>query len=249
MTTETLIAVKNDRMTQLRRIDSLFFSPRRLFEDILHNRSWWLPFVLTIVCSYTLTFSAAQKIGFRQLTINAMQVNPAASDSLNEDMTPAQRESAIDTAVITFKISSFITPVVILLYNVVYALALWIGLSLAAKGRADFASIFAVLLYADLIQDVRSLLATIMVYVTAVPAKLNITNAVGTNLAYYLDSGVGGWLRTLLETMDALTIWYLVIIALGCSIVAKVPRRAAAVVVFGLWLLVVVSRVIWAAIG
>ncbi len=238
----------NFPLPQWRRIVDLFIAPTRLFQSILKDGSWWLPFLLTVICSYSLTFTAAYKVGFEQMVVNAMQANSMQSGNLDSQMSAEQRESTISTAETIFKVSAFAGPAVILLYNVIYALALWLGLIVVAGGWAEFSSIFAVLLYADMIQNVRTLMATIVLWIDPDPTAFNMQNALGSNIGYYLGSGVAPWLRTLLETMDVLTIWYLILIALGCSVVAKVKRGSSLTVVFGLWLLIVSSRVLWAAI-
>jgi ABC-type multidrug transport system fused ATPase/permease subunit len=195
-----------------------------------------------------LTFSAAYKIGFRQLAMNILRSDPASAANY-EEMSPAEKETVIGTTETAFKISAFSTPALIILFNVVWALVLWIGLNLGARGRAEFATVFAVLLYADLIQNIRALLATLMVYLTIDPTTFNITNPVGTNIGYYIDPESAGWFRTVLESTDVITFWYLTLIALGCAIVAKVSRRASFSVVFGIWLLIAVTRIVWVAIA
>jgi Yip1-like protein len=247
MITDIPIEVRAGVSKQWIRIGDLFFAPTRVFNDILRDRSWWLPFLLTVVCSYTLTFSAAYKIGFRQLSVNIMRADPASAADY-EDMSPEQKNSILSTTETAFEISAFSTPALIILFNAIYALVLWISMNLGVKGRAEFSSIFAVLLYADLIQNIRAILATIFVYLTADPAAFNISNPIGTNPGYYLDLDSAGWLRTVLGATDLITFWYLALIALGCSIVAKVSRRASFGVVFGLWLLIVITRVMWVAI-
>lgn len=249
MTTDVMTIPSTDfALTQWTRIADLFVAPTRLFRSILKDGSWWLPFLLTVICSYSLTFTAAYKIGFEQMVVNAMQANSMQSGNMDAQMSAEQKESTINTAETIFKVSAFAGPAVILLYNVVYALALWLGLIVVAGGWAEFSSIFAVLLYADMIQNVRTLMATIVLWFNPEPTTFNIQNALGSNIGYYLGSGTAPWLRTLLETTDVLTIWYLILIALGCSVVAKVKRGSSATVVFGLWLLIVASRVLWAAI-
>jgi ABC-type multidrug transport system fused ATPase/permease subunit len=242
-------AAKNAEQTaplsQGGRVYNLFFAPTRTFADIRVNKSWWVPFLLTVICSYMLTLSGAAKIGFHQLTVNAVSSN---TNSLTEDMLPEQRESTISTAETTLKISAFSAPVLILLYNVLYALVLWAGIALAG-GQANFASIFAVLLYSDLIQNIRAIGSVIVLFVGGDPTSFNIQNALGTNPGFYIDRDAAPWLRTLLETMDLVTVWYLLLITFGCAVVGKISRTSSAVVVFGLWFVIVLARVSWAALN
>jgi ABC-type multidrug transport system fused ATPase/permease subunit len=249
MNTMTLTKEQTIPLSQLGRVVNVFFTPSRTFFDIRRNRSWWLPFLLTIICSYTLTLSGAAKVGFHQLTVNTINADPASSDRINGDLLPEQREATINTAETTLKISTFVTPALVLLYNVIYALLLWLGIAIAVGGSADFASIFAVLLYADLIQNIRAIGSTVVLFLTADPSSFNIQNALGTNLGFYLDHDSANWLRTLLGAVDVVTVWYLLLITLGCSIVAKISRASSATVVFGLWSLIVIAKVAWASLN
>jgi hypothetical protein len=226
----------------------LFFSPTRLFVDIPRNRTWWLPFLLTLTASYTLTFCAANKIGFTQLTTNAVLSDPATAARL-EPMSQEQKDSFMSTAEIMFKIGAFSAPLFILLYNTVYALALWFGLNLATGRSAEFGAIFTVLLYADLIQALRGMLATGALYLMPDPSHYNLQNPIGSNAGFFLGGAAPAWLRPVLEMVDGFTIWYLALIAIGCAVVSKVKRQSAFAVVFGLWAMIMVCRVIWVSIA
>lgn len=233
---------------QISRVTDLFRSPSRLFADVRRSTSWWLPFVLTVICSLTMTLSAVSRVGFRQMAVNTMKADPGTAILL-EPSTPAdQRQQAIDTTETTLKVSAAATPLLILLYNALYALVLWGGLNVLG-GRADFASVFTVLLYADLIQDVRAILGTAVLRLVPDANTFNMQNPFGSNIGYYLPTNFLPWARTLLETMDLLTIWYLALIALGCSIVGRINRGAARSLVFGIWLAIVAVRVTWALIA
>jgi hypothetical protein len=196
-----------------------------------------------------MTLSAAYRVGFREMAINTMRSDPATARVLESDTPADQRENAISTTETTFKVSAASTPVLILLYNALYALLLWGGFNVLNGGRAEFGSIFAVLLWADLIQDVRALLGTVVLYARPDPSNFNIQNPFGSNIGYYLGPEVPAWLATFLETMDCLTIWYLALISVGCAIVAKTTRSSAAGLVFGIWLFIVFARITWALIA
>ncbi len=243
-----VLTIEKAESRQWARVGDLFVAPRRLFADIPRDNSWWLPFVLTVVFSLSMTLSAAYRVGFREMAINTMRGDPGTAALLEPNAPADQRESAISTTETTFKVSAASTPVLILLYNALYGLCLYFGLNLVGGGRAKFGSVFAVLLYADLIQDVRAFLGTIVLHLMPNAGAFNIQNPFGSNIGYYLGPGVPAALRTFLETMDILTIWYLALIALGCAVVSRTRFGTSARLVFGLWLFIVTIRVTWALI-
>lgn len=243
------IPLFNGPSRQLSRVVDLFFAPRRLFTEIRSDKSWWLPFVLTIVCSLAMSLSAVRLVGFREMAISTMRSDPGTASLLDRNTPVEQRESAIEMTQTTYKVGAASTPLLILLYNAVYALILWVGLSALGGSRVRFGSLFAVLLYADLIQDVRAILGTAVLYLMPNPAGFDIQNPFGSNIGYYLPANFPAAARTFLVLFDGLTIWYLALIALGCSIVAKTSRSTANRLVFGTWLFIVLARVTWALIA
>jgi hypothetical protein len=196
-----------------------------------------------------MSLSAVSRVGFREMAINTMRADPGAATLLDRNTPEEQRESAIETTEMTYKVGAASTPLLILLYNALYGLVLWGGLSVLGGSRVQFGSVFAVLLYADLIQDVRALLGTAVLYLMPNPGSFDIQNPFGSNIGYYLPANFPAAARTFLVTMDALTIWYLALIALGCSIVGRMKRGTAAGLVFGLWMFIVVARVTWSLIA
>lgn len=237
------------QMGEVTRLAFLFFDPAALFKDLVRNRRWWLPYVLTIVCSVWLTFSAAYKIGFRQMATTVIHSDHDAARRFDEMLNAEQQESALDTTETTFKVSAFSTPVLVLLYNVLYGMALLWAYRMAGIKQISFSAIFSVLLYADLIQDLRLLVSSSLLYLSQNIDNFNIQDPIGSNIGYYLLPGSPMWLKTLLGAVDIFTIWYLILIAVGCAIVGKFSRSTSMSVVFGLWLMVVAVRVMWSAIG
>lgn len=232
---------------QMIRVLELFYAPIRLFKEVIHYQNWWLPYLLTVICSCTLTFSAAHKLGFRAMAINTLRSDPVASARFDEDMSPEQQAATLASLENTYRISAYSTPLLVLLFNVVYALTLLLCLTVTG-GKTSFSSIFTVLLYSDLVLDLRSLLATVALYLTPDGEGFNIQNPIGSNIGYFLDSTVVPWLKTLCESIDVFTLWYLALIALGCSIVARLRLKVTASIIASLWLMIVTIRVLWAAI-
>src|SRR5579884_2886000 len=121
MSTIAIVAVPETQTRQWNRIVELFVAPARLFEDVLRDGSWWLPFVLTVVCSLCMTLSAAYRVGFREMAINSIRSDPGNAAILDPGAPAEQRDAVIRTTETTFKISAASTPFLILLYNALYA--------------------------------------------------------------------------------------------------------------------------------
>lgn len=76
----------------------------------------------------------------------------------------------------------------------------------------------------------------------------NIQNPVATNPGYFIGPDGSPVLRTLLTPLDVLSFWSLILTAIGITCISKVKRGTAFAVVFGWFAVVVLGRVVIAAI-
>jgi Yip1 domain len=232
-------------LTQVGRVVNTFVAPARTFADVSRERSWWLPFLITVVFTYLFFWAAATKVGFRQLTLNSMSENPSAMAQF-EKLSPDQQVARLSVAA-TFTKGIFIAwPVFALIIVAVFALILW-GCLKVPGGQADFTSIFTVLMYAGLIPLVKLVLGVVVLFAAGDASGFDINNPIPTNPGAFMDASSAHWLKTLATSFDVILIWNLVVVAIGCAIVSKLKKGSAMAVVFGLWILVVLCKVAWAA--
>jgi hypothetical protein len=233
-------------LSQVSRVVNTFVAPSKTFTDVLRDRSWWLPFLITVVMTYMFFWAAATKVGFHQLAINSISESPSRAAQF-EKLTAQQQATQLSIAA-TFTKGIFIAwPIVALIIVAVFAVILW-GCLKVPGGQADFTSIFTVLMYAGLIPLVKLVLGTIVLFAAGDASGFNINNPVPTNGGFFLDASSAHWLKSLLTSLDVITIWNLLVVAIGCAIVSKLKKGAAMAVVFGLWIVVVLSGVALAAI-
>jgi hypothetical protein len=115
-------------------------------------------------------------------------------------------------------------------------------------GKAKFGDLFAVIYYAWLPEIFRAILGTIVIYSGMAPESFNIKNFAPTNLGAFLDPvETNKALYALATSVDALTIWRLVLLGIGVAIVAGTKRSTGYIAVFGWWALFVLISVGWAA--
>ena len=117
-------------------------------------------------------------------------------------------------------------------------------------GQAKYKQMLAVWFYGSLPLMIFNLLVIISVYAGLSGDSFDIQNPIGTNIGYYLSGGdLPHWLVTLLSAIDVFAIWSALLMTMGVSIVAGIKRSSAAIVVFGWWFLVVLLKVVGAAIS
>lgn len=223
-------------LSQWERVANTFTAPSKTFEDIKRgHRSWWLPFIIIAIVGYILFAAIAFKIGMQTVVDNQIRLDPKAEERLAQ-ASPAQREMST-------KISMGITqgvfignPLLVLAGVAVLSLGLWGTINFVFGGKAKYGSIFAVWMYASLPTIIKTLLGTVVIYAGAAPESFNIKNFAPTNAGAFLNPlETNKALYSLATSIDVITIWTLVLLGIGTSLVAGVKRTSGYIAVFGWW--------------
>jgi hypothetical protein len=194
-----------------------------------------LPFIIIAIVGYILFAAIAFKIGMQTVVDNQIRLDPKAEERLAQ-ASPAQREMST-------KISMGITqgvfignPLLVLAGVAVLSLGLWGTINFVFGGKAKYGSIFAVWMYASLPTIIKTLLGTVVIYAGAAPESFNIKNFAPTNAGAFLNPlETNKALYSLATSIDVITIWTLVLLGIGTSLVAGVKRTSGYIAVFGWW--------------
>lgn len=227
-------------LTQFERIADTFYAPSKTFADIRRNRSWWLPFLLLVLCGALFSGTMVQRLGPDGIAESALRANAKKYEQFKElpaDQQAAQRR--IIGKVTTYSLYSF--PILQLVFAAFGALLLWVGFNFLLGGSSTWTAMFAVSIFASLPAIFRSLLAVVMLFVTDLDT-FSLQDPVGSNPGYYLSASTAPWLHAFLGSFDLFTLWILALNALGGSIVARVKPAAGYALVFGAWFLYVLIK-------
>ena len=234
-------------LSQVERVVDTFVAPTKTFTDIRRNASWWLPFLLLILVSVAFAASIDRKIGFDQVAQANINRNASAQQRMST-LTDAQREQSIHTIAAFTRVVSYLYPVLGLIFALICAGILMMTFNFGLGAKATYKEYLAVWFYAGLPFLIKFLLAAIAIFAGVSAEQFDINNPVGTNVGWFLTSDVPLWVRTLFSSADIFTLWVVVLLILGCSIVAKVKRSSAAIVIIGWWVLIILAGTIMAAI-
>ena len=236
-------------LTQWQRVACTFTAPSKTFEDVKRgNRSWWLPLIVTALVGYILFAAVAQKIGIQQTVDNQIRMDPKAQERM-ANASPEQRAMGEKVSVGITEGVFIAGPLIGMLGALVVAAVLMGTINFGFGGRAKFGEVFAVVYYAWLPQVVKVLLGTAVIYAGVAPESFNIKNFAPTNLGAFLDpTDTAKWLYALATSLDAVTIWMVVLMSIGVATVAGVKRSAGYIAVFGWWLIIVFFGVVTAAV-
>jgi len=246
---ETAPAGGSAGLTQWQRVACTFTAPSKTFEDVKRgNRSWWLPLIVMALVGYILFAAVAQKIGIQQTVDNQIRMDPKAQERM-ANASPEQRAMGEKVSVGITEGVFIAGPLIGMLGALVVAAVLMGTINFGFGGRAKFGEVFAVVYYAWLPQVVKVLLGTAVIYAGVAPESFNIKNFAPTNLGAFLDpTDTAKWLYALATSLDAVTIWMVVLMSIGVATVAGVKRSAGYIAVFGWWLIIVFFGVVTAAV-
>ena len=235
-------------LSQWQRVANTFTAPSKTFEDIKRgNRSWWLPFVITSLVAYLFFAAVAFQIGLQQVVTNQIHLNPKAEERLAQ-APPATREMSNKISLYVTEGAFIANPILVLAGLALLSLGLWGTINFVFGGKATFGSIFAVWMYASLPAILKPILGTIVIYAAGEPDTFNIKNFAPTNIGAFLNPlETNKALYALASSLDVVTIWMLVLLAIGTAIVAGVKRGSGYIAVFGWWAIFVLIGVGWAA--
>jgi hypothetical protein len=238
-------------LTQWQRVAYVFAAPSKTFEDIRRgNRSWWLPFLITLVTGTLLWAAIGQVVTWRGVFDNNQRNLPEFAKRMMENMTPAQKAKQEQAGPKGQEITWAVAPLGLLLIDVCAAAVLLATINFGFGGKAKFGEIFAVVQYAGLVMwPIKFLLGALALYAGALPDAFDPRNPAGTNLGYYLSrQDTPLTLYTLATNIDVLAIWCMVITAIGVASVAGTKQGAGYFAVFGWWAIMLVSSLGVAAI-
>lgn len=232
-------------LNEFQRIADVFIAPTKLFHDILRSAMWWGPIVVMFIVSVAFSYTVQTKVGWTTAFQNQIKMNPKAQARMEqaEANMPADRLAAVESAQArSIEYSSYGRPIIILIAVAINALLVWPTINFGFGGRAKYSAVLAVFLYTMLIPEVlKNLLAIVALYAGVAPDSFFLPNPVGTNVGYYLmGTGSPYWLVVLGMFLDVFGIWALILSVMGCSIVGKVSRGAAAIAVVGWWVAMLV---------
>jgi hypothetical protein len=233
-------------LSQIQRVTNTFIAPTKTFEDIRDkSRSWWLPFVLSIIFAYLFFAVVTVKVGWPQVVDNLLNASQKTQDQMAQ-ATPEARAQIVKFTLISTEVSAWATPVIVIIATLIAALVLWGTINFVFGGKAKFGHVFCVWMFAGLPGIVKLLLGTAMLFVSA-PDTFNLKNPAPTNLGAFLPADTNKFLMVIATKLDITDIWGMVLLSIGLAIVAKVSRTSGYIAVFGWWFVLMLLALAGAA--
>jgi len=227
------------------RIIGAIISPKPTFADIARRPSWVAPFVLLCLLSLVVGALLGQKTDWRGFFERQMN-NSSRFDNMSQD----QKDRVLDSQVkyapkISFAFGIVGAALIVLFVAVVY----WGAFNLFSGAGLGFGASFGITSHAFVPATIGNILAIVTLLLKS-RGDVDPEHFLASNLAAFLPEGVPHWLEVLGQSMEIFWIWSLALVAIGFAAAnpKKIKPGTAFLTVFGLWGIVVLCKVAWAAL-
>lgn len=235
-------------LSEPQRLIDTFIAPTKTFNDLRRSAAWWAPYIIIAIVGTLFVYTIDLKVGFEKVVDNQIQMKPKAAERM-EKMPADQREKVMGQQVGFTKIIAYAVPAIALIIYAVFAGVIFAAIKFAANAEVQFKAVFALIVYTRLPELLRAILASVSLLAGVSTDSFDINNPLATNGAYFLDPTGSPVLRALLSSLDIITIWTLVLVAIGIPCIApKVKRGTAFGIVIGWFLFTVLLKVGLAAL-
>jgi hypothetical protein len=231
-TTAVVMPQEPAPLSQAQRLINTFVAPSKTFTDLRRSAAWWAPFLITVIFSVVFVYVVDQKVGFRKVVENQLRLQPKQAERI-ENLPAGQREAAMQRQTSITKGISYGFPLLMLAWHAIVAGVLLATLKFGASAEIKYKTLFALVIYAGLPGLFKAVLAVVSLLAGVASDAFTFQNPVATNPGYFMDAASSPVLFSLLSSIDILTIWTLVLAAIGITCVSKVKRGTAFAVVFG----------------
>ena len=225
--------VASPPLNQFERVADVFVAPSKTFTDILRSTAWWLPFVLLVLVTFSVTFTIDRKVGFDRVAENQVHSSPQQEDALNQ-LPPEQRADRMRISANVTRYASYASPLFILVFSALGSLVLWGSFNFGLGTQTTFSQMFAVWIYASMPRLLSGLMTIMTLSFGSGAEGFNLRNPVGTNVGYYLPDAAP-WLKTALSFVDVIGLWNTALLVIGTAMIARVKFSSAAAIVVGWW--------------
>jgi len=235
-------------LSEAQRLIDTFIAPTKTFTDLRRSAAWWAPYIIIAIVGSLFVYTIEQKVGFEKVVDNQIQMKPKAAERI-QNMPADQREKVMAQQVGLTKILAYSVPVIGLIIYAIFAAVMFAAVKFAANAEVRFAAMFALIVYSRLPELLRAILASISLLAGVSTDSFDINNPLATNGAYFLDPSGSPVLRALVSSFDIITLWTLVLVAIGIPCIApKVKHGTAFGIVIGWFLFTILLKVGLAAL-
>jgi len=219
-------------MSTMQKIIGIYSAPRKTFEAIDQNPTWFVPFIIGVVFFLIFQFlTVDMQMDYR------IKIMEARGNIPQEQMDMAKTQMQGPVKYIGFVAG----PIVWLIMIIIIAALFYVAGNLMIGGDSSFKKVFAIVAWTGLIGVISFIILTILIL------SKGTMHGVALDLSILLDTPAIGEeksvLYRLLSKFDVFVIWELVLYIIGMSVTYKSTVQKAAVPILSLWILWIIISV------
>lgn len=226
------------------RLAGALTAPAETFADIARRPDILIPLLLFIAIGYVTIF-----LSFPHLDFDAAFAQQAEIlKKQNPKMTDADIERMGGFTKAIMKGTQFVGPLLVAAWWAVLALILF-GAFRLMGGDLGYKQALSATLYAWVPLTLFSIISTIVIVMRGNVDPTHMATIVKSNPAFLVDMQAQPVLYSLLASFDVFTIWTIVLLVFGFAAASKFSRAKSAAIIVSLWIVMLVIKVGFAALG
>ena len=223
------------------RIAGVLFAPAETFRDIARRPDILTPLLILVVIGFIVTALIVPRMDFESAFREQMSQQ-------NRQMSDADLERAAKFGSAFGKIMAWTGPI--------WGIVIWAiiaGVLLLAHrlfgGEGNFKQAFSTVLYSWIPNTISGIVTGIVAVARGEIDPTTMQTLVKSNPAFLVDMKEQPILFAMLSSLDVFTIWTLILLIIGFATLSRLSKAKSAVIVVSLWLLTVVVKLGFAAMG
>ncbi len=229
------------RKNPFQRLAGVLFAPADTFEDIARKPDVLVPLVLILLISLFSTLVLVPRIDFEESVRQQMEQS-------GRNMSPQDMDRAAKMGAAFGKVMAYTGPLWGIAVLVIMASVLLLAFRMLG-GEGGFKQALSVTLYSWIPLALNSVIATIVAFSRESIDPTQMQTLVRSNPAFLVDMKAHAVLYSALASLDLFTIWTLILLSIGFAAVSRFSKAKSAVIVVSLWLVTVVVKLGFAALG
>ena len=225
----------------MQRLAGVLFAPAETFEDIARKPDFLAPILAIILIGVLTSIAVVPKLDFETMMRDQMA-------QANREMSPEDLDRVARIGAASGKVLAYAGPLLSIIILLIVAAVLLMAFRLMG-GEGTFKQAFSASLYAWMPLIVYSIIAAIIIMSRESVTPDLLPVIVRSNPGFLADPQSQKVLFALLTALDVFTIWTLVLLSIGFSYVARVSKTKAAAIVVSLWIVLLVFKLGFAALG
>ena len=225
----------------MQRIAGVLFAPAETFRDIERKPNVLVPLALLVLISIIGTVLVVPRIDFETMTREQLEQS-------GRKMAPADMEQAVRVGKAMGQVFGYVGPLLSIVGYLLVAGALLLAFRMFG-GEGTFKQAFSVTLHSWMPLAINSIIFAIVAASRETLDPQSLGTLVKSNPGFLVDMAEQPVLFSILSSIDVFTIWTLVLLTFGFAAISKFSRGRSAAIVVSLWLVLVIVKVGFAALG